>query len=339
MTRDEESATTGSPFGAVSLGYALIESRKLDEWQRFLGEGLGLHPAGGDRHTRWFRMDRHARRLIVRAGDAEDVAALGLEFRDAAALQSALDRLDARGIATERVEGEEAALRGVTSFVRIEGPKRLRLELFVDPLVTDEPLDMRTSGFVTGEGGFGHVAMTSRLPEETLRFWQEIFAARLSDRVSQRLAGTILDVAFLRLNERHHSVAVAATRGLRLDPVRTKIQHLDLVARTFEDVSRAYERVRGLGHAIAREMGQHPNDRQLSFYVVSPSGFEVELGCDALLVDEATWRPADHDAISVWGHGPENPSAFRALKVNLGNAVRGILSLREHEYSPLGARS
>ena len=331
--------TMASLFGSVSLGYALVESRRLDDWQRFLEEGIGLHLAQADARIRAFRMDAHARRIIVRDGAREDVAALGIELRDDGVLETVLARLSAHRIATARVDGDEAELRGVKSFVRLEGPKRLSLELFVAPLTAAEPLRMLTSGFVTGVGGFGHLAITSRFPERTQRFWEEIFDARLSDRVSQRLGGVMLDVAFLRLNERHHSVAVAATRGLRLDPIRTKVQHVNLLAAQFDDVSSAYQRLRSLGFEIAHEIGQHPNDREISFYAVSPSGFEIELGCDALKVDEATWRPAHHDAISVWGHRPENTSTLHTLKVNLGNVVRGLRSLASAEYSPLGGVS
>jgi len=339
MTIERTAATNASLFGAVSLGYAVVQSRRLDDWQRFLCEGIGLHLARADAAIRAFRMDAHARRIIVRHGAAEDVAALGFELRDQPALETVLARLSAHGIVTTRVHGEEAELRGVKSFVRLEGPKRLSLELFVDPLTADEPLDMLTSGFVTGAGGLGHIAITSRIPERSQRFWEEIFDARLSDRVSQRLGGVMLDVAFLRMNERHHSVAVAATRGLRLDPIRTKVQHVNLVAAHLEDVSAAYQRVRRLGFEIAHEIGQHPNDREISFYAVSPSGFEVELGCDALRVDEATWRPAHHDAISIWGHKPEDTSTLHTLKVNLGNALRGVCSLATAEYSPIRGES
>ena len=326
-------------FGNASLGYALVESRRLDDWQRFLEEGIGLHLADTDEAIRAFRMDAHARRIIVRDGVREDVAALGIELRDEAVLETVLARLSRCGIATKRVEGDEAALRGVRSFVRLEGPKRLALELCVAPLTTDEPLRMRTSGFVTGAGGFGHLAITSKLPERTQRFWEEIFDARLSDRVAQPVGGIMLDVAFLRLNERHHSVAVAATRGLRVDPIRTQVQHIALLAAGLDDVSAAYQRVRGLGFEIAHEIGQHPNDLEISFYAVSPSGFEIELGCDALKVDEATWQPAQHDAISIWGHKPENGSALHTLRVNIGNALRGLRSLASTEYTPIRGES
>lgn len=331
--------TTTSLFGAVSLGYVLVESRRLDAWRSFLVDGLGLHLAEEGPETRAFRLDAHARRIVVRRGDAEDVAALGIELRDRAALETVLARLERHGIETTRIEGEEAALRGVTSFVRLEGPKRLPLELFVDPLLGEEPLRMRTSGFVTGAGGLGHVAVTSRLPERTQRFWEEIFDARLSDRVSERLGGLMLDVTFLRLNPRHHSVAIAATRGLHLDPIRTRIQHLNLLAASLDDVSSARRRIRELGFEIAREIGQHPNDREISFYAVSPSGFEIELGCDALVVDEAGWQPAHYDAISLWGHAPGSGSTLHAVTANLGNLLRGLGSLRSPEYSPLRAAS
>ena len=203
-------------------------------------------------------------------------------------------------------------------------------------MTSDVPLAMRCAGgFVTGASGMGHVALTSRQPERVERFWQEIFDARLSDRITQKMAGMTLDIGFLRLNERHHSVAIAATRGLRLDPIRTRVQHLNLVCKAREDLAGAYERLRALGFEMAHEIGQHPNDREISFYVLSPSGFEIELGWDALKVDEATWQGGHHDAISVWGHRPQKASALHQLLLNLGNARRGLGSLLRPEYSPL----
>ena len=52
-------------------------------------------------------------------------------------------------------------------------------------------------------------------------------------------------------------------------------------------------------------MGQHTNDRELSLYVVTPSGFEWELGWNPIVVDESTWAPTTHHGISIWGHTPE----------------------------------
>lgn len=322
-------------FGAVCMGYALIESRKLLDWKRFGQQGLGLHLAEASDALLAFRMDQHARRLIITKGPAEDFVAVGWQLRDQPTLDIVLARLANRGIPVETGTADEAELRGVRSFVRIRGPKGLPLELFVDAVTTNEPLNMLASGFVTGDAGMGHVAITSRKPEKMERFWQEIFDARLSDRISQAMAGVVLDVGFLRLNERHHSVAVAATRGVRLDPVRTQVQHMNLLAASKDDLTNAYERLTDLGYEMAHEIGQHPNDREVSFYVLTPSGFEIELGWDALTVDEASWKTTHYDAISIWGHKPQNASTLAALRLNAGNFRRGLLKALRPEFSPI----
>jgi len=323
-------------FGSVRMAYVVIESNRLDAWRRFLKQGVGLHLESETEDLVAFRMDEHVRRLIVRKGRAEDIVAVGWQLRDSATLECVLRRLSALGIAAEDGSSEEAGQRGVVSLLRLKGPKALDIELFVDAVTTDQPLSMlNRDGFVTGASGMGHIALTSRRPEKVQGFWQEIFDARLSDRISQPMGGTILDVSFLRLNERHHSIAIAATRGLRLDPVRTKVQHMNMVVNAREDLFDAFERLRDLGFEMAHEIGQHPNDKEVSFYVVSPSGFEIELGWDALTVDEASWVANHYNAISLWGHKPENPSALNGLLTNLGNLRRGLHAALKPEHSPL----
>lgn len=321
-------------FGSVNMGYVIVDSLRLDDWRRFLKQGLGLHEAAADDRALAFRVDAHARRFIVRRGDAEDVTVSGWQVRDAAALAIIRERLAARDIPVETGSAEEAAFRGVKSFIRVRGPKDMAIEIFTDALLADAPPRVLPSGFVTGESGLGHFAITSKRPEKMLRFWQEIFDARLSDRIAQPMAGIILDISFLRLNERHHSIAVATTRGLRLDPIRTRVQHMNLLVETLEDLSAAFERLTDLGYAMPHEIGQHPNDREVSFYVLSPSGFEIELGWNALRVDEATWKQGSYNAISVWGHKPGRNSSIDKLLLNLGNFRRGLGSLLNAEYSP-----
>lgn len=322
-------------FGAVRMGYVVVESRRIDEWRRFLKQGLGLHETAADDDVLAFRMDAHERRFMVRRGPAEDVVATGWQLRDAAALATVLQRLSERGITVEPGDPAAAAFRGVAAFHRLTGPKGMAIEIFVDAETTTAPLAMLTSGFLTGDSGMGHLAITSKRPEKMQRFWQEIFDARLSDRITQPMAGVTLDIAFLRLNERHHSIAIAATRGLRLDPIRTRVQHVNLLVASLDDLSAAFERLCDLGHVMAHEIGQHPNDREISFYVVTPSGFELELGWNALTVDEANWHPGHYNAISVWGHKPARNGPLDKLALNLGNLRRGLRSLLIPEYSPL----
>jgi len=281
------------------------------------------------------RIDAHQRRIVVRDGAAEDVVAVGWQLHDEHALKLLLGRLRAARIDVREVSGAQAAERGVERFHAFDGPKKLRFELFTRPLLSDRPLDMRVSGFVTGDMGLGHFAMTSREPEAALRFFQRMFDARLSDTIEDKLNGVTLELSFLRVNGRHHTMAIAATRGKRMNPLRTAIHHLNLQAQSLDDVTESYRRMRGMGYAIANAIGQHPNDRELSYYVVSPSGFEVEIGWNPILVsDEAAWKPAHYHGISLWGHFPENLS----LGAKLGQMGRGLASLARKEYT-VGAQA
>ena len=50
------------------------------------------------------------------------------------------------------------------------------------------------------------------------------------------------------------------------------------------------------------DVGRHTNDRMLSFYSRSPSGFDVEFGCEGIRVDDETWVVDEITAASEWGH-------------------------------------
>jgi hypothetical protein len=52
-----------------------------------------------------------------------------------------------------------------------------------------------------------------------------------------------------------------------------------------------------------------------SFYVRTPSGFEIEYGTGGRLIDDATWTIGAYDAQSLWGHrlpegGPLRPQVI-----------------------------
>ena len=335
--RTDSSPMATSLFGRIHLGYVLVESSRLDDWQRFAAEGLGLHVDAPQAGVLALRIDEHQRRLVVRQGPAEDVVAVGWQLDDEAALGLALSRLRAAGVAVQEQSGEAAGLRGVERFWSFEGPKRMAFELFTRPILSAAPLQMKASGFVTGVAGMGHLAIPTREPEALLAFLRRTFDARVSDFIEDRVNGVVMDITFLRLNERHHSLALAATRGKRMDPLRTRIHHLNLQVTRFDDVVAAYRRLREMGFAMANGIGQHPNDRELSFYVTTPSGFAIEFGWDPIAVTqeaEAGWQTCTYQGISLWGHFPESLT----LGMKLGQMARALGSLTRKEYTP-GAAS
>lgn len=317
-------------FGQVQMGYIVIESNKLDEWKVFGKEGLGLHVETSNADMIAFRLDHHQRRIIIKKGPTEDIAAVGWQLQNENALQIVQERLQQRGVKITKGDQHAAALRGVNSFWQLRGPKGMPIEIFVEAETTNAQLKMLSSGFNTGGCGMGHVAIVSRQPEKMLSFWQQIFDARLSDYIVQPMSGLTLDITFLRLNPRHHSVAVAATRGVHMDPIRTQIQHFNIEANTLDDLTAAYQRCKALGYKMAHGIGQHPNDRELSFYVLTPSGFEMEYGWAPIAVDESNWKPVTHQGISIWGHHGEDVSPFNRI-----NEIRlGLRSLLHPEYTP-----
>lgn len=323
--------TGNSVFGFVHTGYAVVTTRKLDAWRQFGRDALGLHMDERGPDLVSFRMDELERRLIVRSGDDEDYTSLGLEVTSSAALDEILRRLKARGVVVAEHAGPEADLRGVDRFWSFDGPKRQTIELFETARSTAEPLQLGMSGFLTGEAGLFHVAITSKDPDRMIEFWQEIFDARLSDKIEETMSGVDMLITFLRLNERHHSIAVARTKGLKLDPIPTKIQHMAFQVGEMDDVTRAFERCKAMGYEIAMSMGQHTNDREVSFYVVSPSGFEIELGWNPLVVNEDEWDPQIvHQGTSIWGHKPLNLT----LAHKFGQFRTGLASMFRSEYRP-----
>src|SRR5208283_4724756 len=94
--------TTTSVYGAVQLGYALVDSPRLAEWKRFGAEGIGMALADSDPDTLAFRTDSHARRLIVRNSAKEDLA-LGWKIGGPGELNTILGRLAARGVKVEEI--------------------------------------------------------------------------------------------------------------------------------------------------------------------------------------------------------------------------------------------
>ncbi|MBA5635784.1 VOC family protein [Duganella sp. LX20W] len=325
-------AAQDSVFNRVRMGYAVIESREAKAWQLLLGKALGMQADVLPDGAVAARMDDHARRLIVVPGPSEDLQALGLELADEHALAIVLRRLDQRGIAVRESTAAAAQQRGVRHYWHFTGPKGLAIELYYQPSLVNTPPRMATSGFVTGDKGFGHVAMSTRRPEQMKQFWREIFDLRHTDDVHYTISGVPLLFEFMRLNERHHSIAFVYTPKIRLDPIRTRIQHLEVQAATLDDLSAAWERCRELGLAVAMSVGQHANDKAISFYVQTPSGFEIEFGWNPVVVDEASWQPAVWDRISTWGHHFEGQS----LGGRLGQLGRSVASLLRKEYVPAG---
>jgi 2,3-dihydroxybiphenyl 1,2-dioxygenase len=301
-------------FGNIHLGYVVIETDRFADWRRFGRDAIGMHLDETLRDVMRFRLDDNECRFLLQRGPAEDVTALGWQVDDHRTFEEILTRVTRRGVPVKEGTAEEAALRGVERLTRFPGPNGLVQEIFTRARSSDTRLDMAVrGGFVIGEGGIGHVAVTSKKPHQIGGYYNNVFDARLSDYIDETISGLKFKIRFLRVNQRHHSVAIAAVNRLPINPIRTRVQHLNVQVADLDDMTASYQRVKELGFHMALAVGQHTNDRELSYYAMTPSGFEWEVGWNPIVVDEKTWEPTTHQGISIWGHTREGQTIIEKL--------------------------
>jgi hypothetical protein len=84
---------------------------------------------------------------------------------------------------------------------------------------------------------------------------------------------------------------------------RQGMHHFMVELNSLDDVGQGYDLAQQEEGRLAYTLGRHSNDHMLSFYANSPSGFFVEYGWGARVIDPATWEPHQtFDGPSYWGH-------------------------------------
>lgn len=279
-----------------SLAYIGFRSPNAEEWAEFGPGILGLEDAGrGPDGALRFRNDDAAWRIVVHPGDADDLAYLGWLVAGPAALAEAIVALEKQGLQVQRGDAALAGLRSVVELAWFVDPFGFRHELAWG--LTMRPSSFRPgralSGFVTGAGGLGHAVLIVPDLQQAERFYTEVLGFGLSDRIEMGAS-----VRFLHCNPRHHTLAFAAVPGL------VGMHHLMLEVASLDDVGTALDLCKAQGRTLTMSLGRHTNDGMTSFYVRSPSGFDVEYGWGGALVEPSTWIAGSYDAPSIWGHRP-----------------------------------
>ena len=290
------------------MPYGVFEVKSLDAWRDYLQlmYGLELAPSRDDAHYE-AQIDDTGCRLIFRQGRADDCVAAGWECDDLEGLEAQIEQ---NGAPTRWGSSEDAARRGATRLLYTLDPNGLQIEI-VDQTSGSRPFAPAGHGNVydAGDLGMGHMTFRCSDLDAFSSFYTHALGLRLTD-FNQPVVGPGLRVyvLFMRANARHHSVAAA-----HIPRSSKRLDHFQLEVARRDDVGLAYDRVRKSRHPIAHHIGVHPNDNQLSFYVVSPSGFQSELGCGSDLVQE------DHEVVlmtdfSRWGHSMPFAQKMRALR-------------------------
>jgi len=286
-----------------ALGYVGITSSELERWQKFATDFLGaevIHRANDDLEVLHLKVDGRMWRLAVHRAEDDHLAYLGWEVAGKYDLQVLVDAVGATGVTVEYVDASEARSRGVLQLARFQDPAGTPVEVFYgqhSDFRFASPLGIE---FVTDPYGLGHVMLSVNAFDECVDFYCNVLGFRVSDFAD--LEG--VRATFLRCNDRHHSLALR--EAVSTDPTvsfqQSALRHLMLEVSRQDDVGRALDRCTELGYAISRSLGRHSNDEMFSFYVKSPSEFDLEFGHGGLLIDDTRWTPRCQIGGDHWGH-------------------------------------
>jgi 2,3-dihydroxybiphenyl 1,2-dioxygenase len=299
-----------------SVVYGHFEVKSLASWREFMALMYGLELKPSTKTGEWEGVvDDAGSRLIFSEGPADDLVANGWLCDD---LDGLKERIEAAGGKTEWASDDEAKERGAGRLLRTVDPEGLRIEI-VDRTASHSAYEPPRHGctYKTGALGVGHFTFQTADLDRFERYYVDALGLDVTDYNDLLLmAGVRVRVGFYRANPRHHSVGCASL-GV---PTQQRMNHFFLELPDHESVWCAFERIQEAGFSIAHEIGVHPNDNLFTFYVISPSGFQAEIGAEGRLVE--TPEPVvTHRGMARWGHRMPAAQKLRMLPLVARAAV------------------
>jgi 3,4-dihydroxy-9,10-secoandrosta-1,3,5(10)-triene-9,17-dione 4,5-dioxygenase len=320
--------TTHDSVRLAGLGYVGVAAPDPVGWRDFAIDVCGLVPsaivpaprpqglalaspdAGGIAAdgTVFLKMDRRQWRLAVHPVDPSGpfgesgLAYLGFELRTRDDFERAVDAVRAHGVEIRAAEAEECTARSVERLAVLADPFGHRIELFHAPIVDDAFRSPTGIAFKTGALGMGHAVLYVPDVQAGLSFYRDVLGFRRSDYMTFGPGG--MGIHFLRCTPRHHSLALLQIGDL------TGLQHVMLESTTLDGVGGALDRAVARGVPITSSLGRHRNDKTVSFYMRGPSGFDVEIGWDGLLVGDDWVEHEFAGGGDEWGHQGLTPESL-----------------------------
>lgn len=291
-------------MGIKALGYVVIETAQPHKWDEFLTQVAGVMRAPDAQDgAALYRIDDAPFRFRIENTGREWFQAAGYEVEDAVALAHLAQSIEAAGRAVQPFSDQEAALRAVVAGFKTSDPAGNGLEFFIGRATADASFvsPIGVSGFVTGDMGMGHAVFSAPNFDETVAFLRDVVGFHETDMPRFNLMGPdgpSMGFAFMHAdNGRHHSIALGEGPVPPSGAVHVMLEYPNLT-----EVGKAHDRMKALGYVESASLGRHVNDETVGFYVQTPGGFDLEIGCDSLVIDPRTWRTTRHEAISIWGH-------------------------------------
>lgn len=303
-----------SQVSLAGLGYVGVEAPDPVAWRDFATRICGFTPSWivpGPRTggiplpspeaagiaadgTAYLKMDRRQWRLAVHPSSQPGLAYLGFEVRSALDFERAVEAISARGVEIRQGSDAELEARSVERLAVLQDPAGHRLELFLSPIVDEIFRSPTGIEFLTGPLGMGHAVLYVPDAQQAVAFYRDVLGFQRSDYMSFGPTGE--SIHFMRCTPRHHSLAILQVGDL------TGLQHLMFEATTLDAVGKALDRALADKITISSSLGRHRNDKTVSFYMQGPSGFDVEIGWDGVLVGDDWVEHEFAGGGDEWGH-------------------------------------
>lgn len=283
------------------LSYFVAQIENLGQWQRYAEQVLGMQVQAAPGGGLYVKMDERPYRMLVVEGDSPRYLASGWELPCEQAFEQALQHLERCGVAWQVGSAQAIEQRGLQALVTVSDPSGNQHELSwghrsdCQPFVSPQGVPR----FVTGDMGLGHTVLPAPDFDATLAFAKDVLGFGLSDIFNFRPdpSAPPVRIHFLHCaNARHHSLALAEY------PVPSGCVHVMVEVDSMTEVGRAHDRLQAYGGQLSATLGQHLNDRMTSFYMKTPSGFDLEYGFGGLQVDWAEHSAFEFTRVSIWGH-------------------------------------
>lgn len=284
-----------------ALGYFVAQTDDLSKWQHYAEQVLGMstHPApsGG----LYVKMDERPFRMLILEGSENRYIASGWELASKAAFDAALKKLTEHQVPWELADSEQCTQRGVQELVIFNDPAGNTHEVYWGFLSGCEPFisPQGVPRFLTDEMGLGHTVLPAPNFDETHQFLTDVMGFQLSDIFNFRPVegAPSARIYFMHCNNpRHHSLAICEF------PVPSGCVHTMVEVDSMSEVGRANDRRIEHDVKLSATLGQHLNDKMTSFYMQTPSGFDMEFGYGGLQVDWDNHSAFEFTRVSLWGH-------------------------------------
>ena len=283
------------------LSYFVAQSPDPVAWQRYAEDVLGMMVTPAPTGGLYVKMDERPFRMLIVPGDEARYVASGWELGNEAAFNAAIATLNQADVSWRQGSAEQCEQRGVQALVHVTDPSGNRHELSwghrsdCQPFVSPQGVPR----FITGDMGLGHTVLPAPNFDATLAFAKDVLGFELSDIFNFRPdpSAPPIRIHFLHCkNSRHHSLALAEY------PVPSGCVHVMVEVDNMTEVGRAHDRRLAHEVPLSATLGQHLNDRMTSFYMKTPSGFDLEYGYSGLLVDWQAHSAFEFTRVSLWGH-------------------------------------